>query len=82
MTLSDLKIGETGIITEISLDSAARKRLIAMGADTGEEITVLRRAPLGDPTEFYVRGCRLCIRKRDAEKIFAKKENTSWINDT
>ena len=73
MTLSELNIGETGTITEIALDSAASKRLIAMGADVGEEVTVLRRAPLGDPTEFYVRGCRLCIRKRDAERIFARR---------
>ena len=73
MRLSELKIGETAIITDISLDNVTKQRLIAMGADTGEEITALRRAPLGDPTEFYVRGCRLCIRRRDTDKIFATR---------
>ncbi|MCH5209780.1 MAG: ferrous iron transport protein A [Oscillospiraceae bacterium] len=73
MRLSELRKGETGIITEIMLAGTAKNRLIAMGADEGEEITVLRRAPLGDPTEFYIRGCRLCIRKRDAENIFTER---------
>ena len=73
MRLSELRKGETGVITEILLSHTAKKRLIAMGADTGEEVTVLRRAPLGDPTEFYIRGCRLCIRKKDAHQIFTER---------
>jgi ferrous iron transport protein A len=40
-----------------------------MGLTRGSEITVIRRAPLGDPVEFAVKGYNLSLRRREAEKV-------------
>ena len=69
MTLNDLKSGEKGVITFISLDEKTTQRLTDMGVTSGVEVKVLRRAPLGDPIEVTVRGYELSLRKADAEMI-------------
>ena len=73
MTLNDLKSGEKGVITFISLDEKTTQRLTDMGVTIGVEVIVLRRAPLGDPIEILVRGYRLSIRKNTALKIQINK---------
>lgn len=73
MTLNDLKSGEKGVITFISLDKKTTQRLTDMGVTSGVEVKVLRRAPLGDPIEILVRGYRLSIRKNTAVKIQINK---------
>lgn len=45
------------------------QRLQEMGILPGTMITVIRRAPLGDPIELEVRGYKLSIRKREAAEI-------------
>ena len=32
-------------------------------------VVVIRRAPLGDPVEYELRGCRICLRRSEAERI-------------
>ena len=73
MTLNDLKSGEKGVITFISLDEKTTQRLTDMGVTSGVEVKVLRRAPLGDAIEILVRGYRLSIRKNTAVKIQINK---------
>lgn len=45
------------------------RRLQDLGMVPGRTVTVLRRAPLGDPTVFQVADYELCLRKRDAALI-------------
>ena len=40
-----------------------------MGITKGVELTVRKRAPLGDPIEVTVRGYELSLRLADAENI-------------
>jgi Fe2+ transport system protein FeoA len=40
-----------------------------MGLTPGVEVTLLGTAPLGDPLEIEVRGYRLSVRKREAERV-------------
>ncbi|PHP46039.1 hypothetical protein B6V01_001095 [Methanosarcinales archaeon ex4572_44] len=40
-----------------------------MGIVRGTEIEVVRRAPLGDPVEFRLRGYNLTLRKEEAACI-------------
>lgn len=72
MKLSELKPRQTGIITQIKLVGELNRRLSDMGFTAGAEITALRTAPLGDPTEYLILGYRLCLRKCEAEKIYIK----------
>ena len=44
-------------------------RLREMGLLPGTEVRLIRRAPLGDPLEFSVRGSLLSLRQSEAELI-------------
>ncbi len=59
--LSDLKIGEVGIIKDINSDLSSR--LNAMGLIPGVKIKLLRKAPIGDPLEFEILHYSLSLRK-------------------
>lgn len=68
--LSELKPGEKGIITRIEGSGVVRKRLLDMGLVKGTEITVIRKAPLGDPVEFLLRGYNLSLRKKESDSVY------------
>jgi len=67
--LSDLKVGQKGIIQKLNFKGAIRQRLLAMGLVIGETISVKRVAPLGDPMDFVVKGYDLSLRKSEASKV-------------
>ena len=72
--LSELKVGERGIIKKLNFTGATRQRLMAMGLVKGESILVRRVAPLGDPVDFVIKGYDLSLRKTEAAKILVEKE--------
>ncbi len=67
-TIASLKIGETAIISEKSIDEIPLK-LLEMGCLPSAEISIKQFAPLGDPIYICVNGSHLAIRKETAEKI-------------
>ena len=69
MTLDELKIGKSGIITAVGGDVALRRRLLDMGLTPKTKVMVRKVAPLGDPIELYLRGYELTLRKEDARNI-------------
>ena len=72
--LSDLKVGETGVIAKMNFKGAARQRLLAMGLVKGETILVKRVAPLGDPIDFVIKGYHLSLRKTEANEILVEPQ--------
>jgi ferrous iron transport protein A len=68
MTLSELVPGEMGIVKEFT-DLEMSIKLMEMGCLPGEEITVTRVAPLGDPIAINVSGYQLSLRKFEASTI-------------
>jgi ferrous iron transport protein A len=68
MKLSQLEVGETGIVKEFT-DLEMSVKLMEMGCLPGEQITVSRIAPLGDPIAIHVSGYQLSLRKREASTI-------------
>ena len=68
-TLDTLKPGDRGRIFDIVGDESLRLRLMEMGVLKGEEVAVLRFAPLGDPMEIRLGGYHLSLRKEDARNI-------------
>jgi Fe2+ transport system protein FeoA len=50
-------------------DVDLRRRLMEMGFCKGVTVEVVRRAPLGDPTEFRVRGYHLSLREEQARHV-------------
>ncbi len=73
MTIKDLMIGETGLITEVGGEGALRQHFLDMGVIPGTEVTVVKYAPMGDPVELTIHGYELTLRVADAEKIQVSK---------
>ena len=72
MTVSDLKIGQKGIIANIYGNEKLVKRLLALGCITNTEREIKKIAPLGDPIIVRFRGFDLALRKSDAKNILLK----------
>ncbi|MGC8940361.1 MAG: FeoA family protein [Candidatus Bathyarchaeia archaeon] len=68
--LSELKPGEKGVITRVVGSGAVKKRLLDMGLVKGTEITMIRKAPIGDPIEFLLRGYNLSLRKMESDNVY------------
>jgi len=68
MTLSELKQGAIGIVKEFT-DLEMSVKLMEMGCLPGEQITIARVAPLGDPIAVNVSGYQLSLRKFEASTI-------------
>lgn len=47
--------------------------MLDMGLVPGAEVTVLRKAPLGDPTEYRVKGTAVALRRSDADTILVEE---------
>lgn len=69
MTLGELQIGQSATLTTVGGEGALRQHFLDMGLIPGEEVTLVRFAPLGDPMELMVQGYELTLRKDDARKI-------------
>lgn len=64
--LSDFTIGESGKIVKVNGEGRVRRRLFDMGVTPQAEVTMRKKAPLGDPIEVTVRGYELTLRKVEA----------------
>lgn len=69
MNLAKLKPGEKGRISAIGAIGAMKRRLMDMGVLIGEEVRVLKVAPMGDPIEVNIKSYNLSLRKNEAEGI-------------
>lgn len=69
MTLKDLGIGKTAVISKVGGEGALRQHFIDMGVIPGVEVTLIKYAPMGDPMELLIHGYELTLRLDDAEKI-------------
>ena len=70
MTLNDLKIGQSGIITAVGGEGALRLRLLDMGLIPKTRVRVQKVAPI----QIQIRGYELTIRREDAQRIEIRKE--------
>ena len=69
MTLRDLKIGKSAVITVVGGEGALRQHFLDMGVLPGANVTLMKYAPMGDPMELRIQGYELTLRLDDAEKI-------------
>lgn len=69
LTLADMEPGDTARITAVHADARVRHRLMDFGFRCGEQVTMIRRAPLADPLEYKLRGAYVSLRKAEAEQI-------------
>lgn len=69
MTLKNLKIGESAVITKVGGEGALRQHFLDMGVIPRAEVTVVKFAPMGDPMELQIHGYELTLRLADADQI-------------
>lgn len=81
--LSQLKLGETGVIVSIQALTihhrhhrrwGFQRRLEDMGLTPGTKVMVVKSAPFHGPIEIHVRGSRLAIGRGMAERILVSAE--------
>ena len=69
MTLKELPVGQSGMITAVGGEGVLRCRLLDMGLIPNTRVTVQKIAPMGDPMEIRLRGYELTLRLDDAAQI-------------
>lgn len=69
MTICDLEIGQSAVISAVGGEVALRQHFLDMGLIPGIEVTLIKYAPMGDPMELMVSGYSLTLRLADAARI-------------
>src|SRR5208337_3162524 len=64
--LSELKVGERGILVALDLPESVQNHLMHMGFVPDSCVHALRRAPAGDPTVYCVDGMEIALRHATA----------------
>jgi ferrous iron transport protein A len=67
--LSELSIGKTAIVEALDLPEEVGHHLMHMGFVPDARVIVVRRAPAGDPTVYYLDGFEIALRRETARSI-------------
>jgi ferrous iron transport protein A len=71
--LSELLVGSRARVAEVKGGGIHQRRMLDMGLVPGAEVTVMRKAPLGDPVEYSIKGTAIAMRRTDAESIMVEE---------
>jgi Fe2+ transport system protein FeoA len=72
MRLDKVPNGRSATILTLTHQGPRLRRLLEMGFSEGSQVTVVRRAPLGDPLEVSLGDFHLSLRLADAALIEVK----------
>ena len=67
--LSSLAPGQRATVLCVAASTPEGQRLQELGFLPKTEIRVVRRAPLGDPIAFLLRGAQICLRRSEAARV-------------
>jgi Fe2+ transport system protein FeoA/Mn-dependent DtxR family transcriptional regulator len=70
--LGELPVGSRARVAEVQGVGKHQRRMLDMGFVPGAGVTVVRRAPLGDPVEYRVKGTAVALRREDADSILVE----------
>ena len=68
-TLNCLEAGTRASVHAVVGEDAIAKRIADLGFWKGTAVTLVRRAPAGDPLEVKLRGFRLALRQEEAARV-------------
>ena len=69
LTLADLPINTSVIITEINGGKGFARRLFIMGLRKGQTVKILCKQPLRGPLTIHACGCQMTLGRGMAQKI-------------
>lgn len=72
MTLKEMKVGQSAVITAVGGQGELRLRFLDMGLIPRTEVTLIKTAPMGDPIEIRLRSYELTLRLDEAQWIEVK----------
>jgi ferrous iron transport protein A len=70
--LSELNVGESGVVVALDLPESVQNHLMHMGFVPEALVTALRRAPAGDPTVYGIDGLEIALRYETAGGIHVR----------
>jgi ferrous iron transport protein A len=70
--LSDLPVGGRAVVVGLDAPPELSARLTALGFLPATEVLCRRRAPLGDPRVYELRGAQLCLRRSEARRVLVE----------
>lgn len=73
LPLGELPVGSRGRVIEIRGGGKHQRRMLDMGFVPGAEVLVVRRAPLGDPVEYRIKGTQVSMRRQDADTVLVEE---------
>jgi ferrous iron transport protein A len=71
--MGEMPVGSQVRVVEIRGIGKHQRRMLDMGFVPGAEVTVIRKAPLGDPIEYRVKGTAVALRQEDAATILVEE---------
>lgn len=72
--LAEQPLREPARILRVGGERSFRRRLLELGFLPGTCVEVLGVAPMGDPLDLVVRGCRFSLRRAEAAAILVAPE--------
>lgn len=79
--LSELTVGETAVLVGLNLPESVQNHLMHMGFVPDALVTVLRRAPAGDPTVYGIDGMAIALRHETASAIRVRPAESNGTGD-
>ena len=73
LALGGLPVGARARVVEIKGGGKHQRRMLDMGFVPGAEVTVIRRASLGDPIEYRIKGTGIAMRHTDANSVLVEE---------
>ena len=73
LALSELAPGERAVVLHVEKSGAIGDRLLDMGFLPNTHVSLIRRAPMGDPGVYELRGYQLCLRRSEASCIHVRR---------
>jgi ferrous iron transport protein A len=67
--LSELGIGTLAVVESLDFPDEVGHHLMHMGIVPEANVVVVRRAPAGDPTVYFVDGLEIALRRETASSI-------------
>ncbi len=72
IALDQLPPGSNARVLHIEGEDGLSRRLSEIGFWPNTSVTVLRRAPFGDPTLYHLRGFQLALRSSEAARVIVE----------
>ena len=79
--LSELNVGESGVLVALKLPESVQNHLMHMGFVPDALVTVLRRAPAGDPTVYGIDGMEIALRHETAAAIHVRQPESATASE-